>query len=74
MRGVRIARVVRAPGRVVADWFGERCDARLVRGDVAIDDRVVKALLASGELLLVSREGGREQPAAARVASASLQQ
>ncbi len=43
--------------------------ALLVRGDVVIDDRVVKALLASGELLLVANEGGRAQPAAACVAS-----
>jgi len=68
----RVARSLeRAGARVArADALPAGELALLVRGDAVVDERVATALLASGELLLVAREEGRDEPAAAVVASA----
>jgi hypothetical protein len=42
----------------------------LVRGDVVLDERVARALLAGDELLLTASDAGRVRPAAAVIASA----
>jgi phosphatidylglycerophosphate synthase len=44
--------------------------ALLVRGDAVVDERVAKALLESGELLLVAHEAGRALPSAVAIAGA----
>jgi phosphatidylglycerophosphate synthase len=44
--------------------------ALIVRGDAVVDERVARALLGNGELLLLANEAGGAQPAAAVIASA----
>jgi phosphatidylglycerophosphate synthase len=67
----RVARsLARAGARVVAPGAlpaGEL--VLLARADAVLDERVAKALIGSGELLLVAREDGRDLPAAAVIAS-----